>query len=119
VTLAEEVLVWAGLDVPSPDLRMPGDSQIETACQTCHDTQMLSEAQVEESGDETVYTCKNGCQPILVISVPGDEPWEGRGYRMGDWVLRNPDDLIFRLIDEDGDPHRTTILLPASPAALE
>jgi hypothetical protein len=89
--LAEEILVWAGLDVPG-NARLPSDAQIRTRCPTCKEAQTLSQADVAIK-DETTYTCKNGCQAILVISRPSDRPWLGRGYRMGDWTLRNPEDL--------------------------
>jgi hypothetical protein len=116
--LAEEMLLWAGLTVPG-NLRLPSDTQIRTTCPTCNEEQTLSEADVLV-GDETVYTCKNGCQAILVIGPPGDRPWLGRGYRMGDWSFRNPADCLISLIDQDGRPAAGTrpILLPASPAAL-
>lgn len=44
--------------------------------------------------DETVYLCKNGCVPIVVIGRPGVVAWPGRGYRLGDHVVRNVRDLV-------------------------
>jgi hypothetical protein len=113
---ADEILIWARLDVPQ-DLRLPSDAQIVTTCPTCKEAQTLSEADVS-SGEETVYVCKEGCQPILVVGPPVPPPWPGRGYRMGDWVLRNPSDLHVRLIDQQGEPSGKPVLIPASPAAL-
>src|SRR5437763_477761 len=113
---AEEVLVWAGLDVPK-SARLPGDSAITTTCPSCRETQTLQEADYEETGAESVYLCKNGCQAILVIGLPGERPWPGRGYRMGNFVLRNVADLLFRMIDQTGAPVGGTVRIPASPAA--
>lgn len=115
--LAEEMLVWTGLNVPG-GLRLPNDAQIRTTCPTCDEQQALSEAAVTQS-DETIYECRNGCQAILIIGLPGDKPWAGRGYRMGDWVLRNPADLVGRLINQSGQPSGQPIVFPASPAALQ
>jgi hypothetical protein len=114
--LAEEILVWAGLDVPA-NLRLPSDAQITTRCPTCNQEQTLAEASVA-SNDETTYACKIGCQAIAIIGPPGTRPWPGRGYRMGDWTLRNPEELSFRLIDQQGRPVGDRIVFPASPAAL-
>jgi hypothetical protein len=118
--LAEEILVWAGLNVPN-GLRLPGDDQIRTTCPTCDEEQALSEADVAQGAEttETTYTCRNGCQPIVVIGSPGDVPWPGRGYRMGDWSLRNPADLTIRFIDQAGQPQGAGLLFPASENALK
>lgn len=116
--LADEILVWAGLDVPS-NLRLPSDAQITTSCPTCGEKQSLSEAAIIDEGDELIYACKIGCGPMLVIGPPNDEPWPGRGYRMGDWVLRNATDLTFRLIDQSGKPSGQPVFFPASSHALD
>jgi hypothetical protein len=115
--LAEEVLIWAGLDVPQGH-RLAGDDQIVTTCPTCRTEQSLTEASVSH-GDETAYTCKNGCQAIFVVrpSQPGALPWEGRGYAVGDWMLRNPADLFVPLIDQQGRPI-PGLFFEAAPAAL-
>jgi hypothetical protein len=114
---AEEMLVWAGLDVPN-NARLPSDDGLVTSCPSCGETQTLAEAEFVEGEGESVYTCKNGCQPILIIGAPNEQPWPGRGYRMGDFVLRNATDLSFRVIDQTGQAVGNAILLPASPAAL-
>jgi hypothetical protein len=116
---AEEVLLWAGLKIPG-NARLPGDSGISTVCPSCATTQSLSEADFVEGELESVYTCKNGCQPILVVdrSGPGKRRWPGRGYRLGNFVLRNVADLEFTAIDQHGKPVGGVIRVPASPAAL-
>jgi hypothetical protein len=114
---AEEMLIWAGLNVPQGG-RLPSDSGIVTTCPTCDQTQTLAEAEFTEGDVESVYTCKNGCQPILVVGPPGAQPWPGRGYRMGNFVLRNPADLRLRILDQHGNAVRGEILIPVSPAAL-
>lgn len=100
--LVEEILIWAGLDTPA-NLRLPSEAQVRTTCPTCSEAQTLAEADVA-AGDETVYTCKNGCQPILVVAPPGGHPWPGRGYRMGDWTMRNASDVTFQMINQAGSP---------------
>lgn len=114
---AEEMLIWAGLTVPK-QARLPGDADIETTCPTCRQPQTLAEADFDDTGDESIYTCKEGCGPILIIGIPGRRSWPGRGYRLGNFVLRNPSDLFLHMIDQEGNRARTPILMPASPAAL-
>jgi len=113
---ADEILVWAGLRVPNGG-RLPDDGQMTTTCVACGETQTLAQAEIEQ-GDETVYVCKNGCQPILVVGRPGTVAWPGRGYRLGDWVLRNPADLLVPVFDRHGVPMPSVLNIPASPNAL-
>jgi hypothetical protein len=113
---AEEVLVWARFDVPA-NLHTPSDAGMVTRCPTCNQAQTLAEASIA-SNDETTYTCKNGCQPILIIGRSGGPPWPGRGSSLGDWVIGNPDELRFRMVDQQGNPTGDWIVVPASPAAL-
>jgi hypothetical protein len=42
---------------------------------------------IQRRNGETVYHCKNGCQPIVVFGTPGDSQWPSRGYRMGEHVI--------------------------------
>jgi hypothetical protein len=89
----------------------PKDADFVTTCPTCGTEQRLGEGQVARVGSATEYTCKHGCQPILVIGKVEERPWEGRGYRIKDHVLRNPAD-IFLPVGGSG------IKIPASPSAL-
>ncbi len=93
--------------------KMARDSEILTSCPTCKETQNLGQAEVRRDGEETVYRCKNGCQTIVVIGLPGDSPWPGRGYRLGSRVVRNASDLRIPVIGVEGG-----LLIPASPSAL-
>lgn len=90
---------------------LPKDKEIITECPTCGQTQNLSEAELYRDGQESVYICKNGCQPIVVIGLPGDSPWPGRGYRLGNYVIRNAKDLYFFMSGGK-------VLIPTSPASL-
>ena len=65
------------------------DEDLIGECPTCRSKQLLSEAQITVEDDDTIYTCKYGCQRIIVISRPGVTAWPGRGYRVGDNVIRN------------------------------
>jgi hypothetical protein len=105
LTRVEEAL--AALDHP------PSDSEIMTSCRTCGKEQSLAECDVRRDGPDTVYVCCNGCQALVVVSEPGQSPWPGRGYRLGDHVIRNASDLI---VAHSETPAR--VVIPASPAAL-
>lgn len=72
------------------------DKHITTECPTCESKQLLSEAPVSLDKDDTLYSCKNGCQTIVVVSRPGLVAWPGRGYRIQNYVLRNAKDLIIK-----------------------
>jgi hypothetical protein len=91
---------------------LPTDREIHTSCPTCGATQTLAEASLMRSGGDTIYTCKNACQPIVVVGEPGESPWPGRGYRLGSYVIRNARDLFLPI--KSG----AEVLLPASKAAL-
>ncbi len=107
----QDVLVSARIDWRG--LGLPTDGEMTTSCPTCGEDQHLGEAEVRRDGEETVYRCKNGCQPIVVVGLPGDSPWPGRGYRLGSHVIRNARDLKIRVHGALAD-----LLIPASPAAL-
>jgi hypothetical protein len=63
---------------------------------------------------ETLYPCPNGCAPILIISTPGVILWEGRGWRIGEWVIRNPIDLHWKPTGAFAE-----MLIPAREHALD
>lgn len=89
------------------------DSDMNTTCPACGTEQNLSEATLSLDGDDTLYTCKNGCQPIVVVSRPGMVAWPGRGYRLDEYVIRNVKDIIIKT-ESMGMP----MVIPASKAAL-
>jgi hypothetical protein len=90
------------------------DDQMHTSCPGCGLSQSLDQATLNETDPlETIYCCM-GCQaPILIVSTPGVVPWQGRGYRLGDWSIRNPNDLH---VLQSGSAE---VLLPASANALD
>lgn len=89
------------------------DADFTTLCPTCSTTQRVSEATISLDGPDTVYTCRNGCQPIVVVSRPGDVQWPGRGYRLGDFTVRNASDMFLKT-----NSMPAAALMPASKAAL-
>jgi hypothetical protein len=91
---------------------LPTDKEMNTVCPTCGTKQTLDQASISRVGPETVYTCTNGCHPIVVVGTPESIPWKGRGYRLGDHVIRNAGDLFLPLRGSAG------VVIPASPAAL-
>ncbi len=108
---AEEVFKNAGMSGPNETLF--SDANFLTECPTCKTKQHLAEAPITLDGDDVLYSCKNGCQPIVVISRPGIVAWPGRGFRLGSHVIRNAAD-IFVSTAEMAVP----VLIPASKAAL-
>jgi len=92
---------------------LPRDCDITTQCPTCAQVQTLQEAEVFLDGDDTIYLCKNGCQPIVVVGPPGGSPWPERSYRLGQHVIVNAKDLFFKVSNALGE-----IVFPASLAAL-
>jgi hypothetical protein len=89
------------------------DSDMRTSCLACGTEQLLSEGLLSLEEGETIYSCKNGCQPVMVVGRPGVVAWPGRGFRLGDHVVRNVRDIIVKT-EEMG----VALLLPAGNSAL-
>jgi len=89
------------------------DSDMKTTCPACSTEQLLSEAALSVDEGETIYSCKNGCQPVVVVGRPGVVAWPGRGYRLGDHVIRNVRDIIVKT-----EGLGASMRMPASVAAL-
>ena len=107
--------VFASQLTPPRGDALPADRHVNTSCPTCGESQTLAEAEVTRGGEGTIYVCKNGCQPIVIVGSPGDTAWEGRGYRLGEHVIRNASDLDCVMPLTPGAP---IIKIPRSPAAL-
>jgi hypothetical protein len=92
------------------------ESDIWTSCPSCAQTVRLNEAVIVDRSDplEVIHSCAEGCGPILIVGTPVVVAWEGRGYRLGDWVIRNPRDLLAQ-----GRGMRGVVVIPASPHALD
>jgi TIR domain len=110
IVRAEEVFKNAGISGPNGSTF--SDANFQTDCPTCQTKQRLSEAPISLDNDDTVYSCKNGCQPIVAISRPGIVAWPGRGYRVGAHVIRNAADIF--VLSAGMKP----VLIPAAKAAL-
>lgn len=80
------------------------DAMILALCPRCGPVP-LSACRVT-GGVETFYNCTCS-EPLLVISAPNADkrPWPGRGYRLGDFVLRNPVALAFCGVRLRASPH--------------
>lgn len=111
IVRAEEVFKNAGISGPNDSVF--SDADFITECPTCKTKQHLGEAPISFDGDDTLYTCKNGCQPIAVVSRPGIVAWPGRGYRLGTHVIRNASDITIL-----ASGMAKALLIPASQAAL-
>ncbi len=77
----------------TPGRRPPDDSEITTLCPVCSTEQALADADVCEREDETVYTCRDGCAPILVLVSRATHETAAPGYVFGGWIVRNPSEL--------------------------
>jgi hypothetical protein len=95
------------------DSRPFRDDDMNTECPSCNSLQNLSEATVSLDDDDTIYTCKNGCQHLVVISRPGMVAWPGRGFRLQDYVIRNVREITIKT-ESMGRP----MIIPSSKAAL-
>jgi hypothetical protein len=69
-----------------------------TSCPVCEKKQSLDGAAVDQSDDlETVYSCQDGCGPILIVSARLELETPLRNdHRIGLWIVRNPRDLLVR-----------------------
>ena len=105
------------------------DGDFRTTCPACHSEQSLNEAKISQEDAETIYSCKNGCQRLVVVSPRTEAKWPDmpdrpawtengpglgfRGYGIGDYFIRNVRDLIFKT-----DFMSRAVCINASPAAL-
>lgn len=71
------------------------DPEIFTDCAVCGKEVRLSDCEITQ-GLETTYKCKKCKSPVLIIGLPEVAAWPGRGYRMIDFIVRNPSELRFR-----------------------
>ena len=107
----QAVLALTGIETPAPF----DDEWMFTACPRCGSAQSLGSCTIRSEGDDTCYPCKNGCQDLVIVSpAVGDDdarPWPGRGYRIGDHVVRNAVEVVVVI-------GPTCFRLAASDAAL-
>lgn len=89
------------------------DNDMKTTCPACGTEQLLSESVLSLDEGDTIYSCKNGCQAIVVVGRPGVVAWPGRGYRLGDHVIRNVRDLFVKT-----EEMHEAMRIPARDAAL-
>lgn len=101
--------------LPGPSKGKLDDSHIWTNCPGCGERVQLDQANLNDDDPlEFTYSC-SGCEStVLIVSTPGVVPWKGRGYRVGDWTVRNPSDLFFQHPSMAG-----IVQMPASPHALD
>lgn len=91
------------------------EATIRTTCPSCERAHTLDEAIFDDSDKwESKYLCAGCLDPILIVSTPGVVLWEGRGYWLGDWVIRNPRDVVV-----GQTPSSRPIRFVASPHALD
>lgn len=107
----EDVLV--GHLLAPPGGRLPTDRDIYTTCASCNTRQTLSQAQVTREGRETVYRCMFGCQAIAVVGPPAETSWGGQGFRLGDYMISNEQDIFLPIVGSG-----TALRIPAVRPAL-
>lgn len=109
--MTDRTVIYASDVLSQTNAGLPplSDSDITADCLGCGKPVLLSSCSIEQ-GMETTYICA-GCKgTLLIIGAPNADgkPWPGRGFRIGDFVLRNAADLHFR-----------GLKVPRSPAALD
>jgi hypothetical protein len=87
---------------------IPTDAEINIQCPSCESWQVLTECTVELKNAETVYTCRSGCQRVVVVASATAALWPQRGLRFGPHNIHNAGDLTFM-----------GVLVPASEVAIE
>ena len=100
--------------IPAPKGDPPWtEAELHTTCPDCNRSTRLDEAIVDTADPlETIYRCRACNGTVVIVSTPGVMAWEGRGTRLGDWMLRNPKNLLLVR-------YAQTVLLPACPHALD
>lgn len=95
------------------------DEDVRTACRECGHSQCLAEGARSRRGVEIIYRCCRCTAMVLVVGVPEKTRWAGRGYRLGDFTIRNPSDIHVCLRDKTtGQQTRRGMFFPRSPHAL-
>jgi hypothetical protein len=90
------------------------ERQMWMTCPTCGREQRLHAALVDQSDPfQTIYQCRRGCGVLLIISTPRVLPWNSRGYRVQDWLMRNRMDLFVQ------PPDSTAVMVMLIPAARD
>lgn len=107
----EDILI--GHLLAPPGGRLPTDREIYTTCASCSTRQTLSQAQVGREGRSTVYRCMFGCQPLAVVGPPTRDPWGGQGFRLGDYLISNEQDIFLPIVGSG-----TALRIPAMRPAL-
>ncbi len=98
---------------PGSNDRTASDNELKTKCPTCGTMQFLSEATISKKGSETIYTCINGCQAIVIGGDKENHLKRGRGYQSENYFIRNAEDLFF-----PPSGNAIAILLPKCKHAL-
>lgn len=107
---------FAATDLKSPSGKPILDSDMLTTCPACHTEQFLSQATISLDEEDTVYTCKHGCVPLVVVSRPGLSSWPGSGYVLSkNYAIRNVRDILIKL----PDMARTTVIEARSAALMK
>lgn len=71
------------------------ETHIATTCQSCERAQGLDDAIFDcTKPSESKYLCAGCLEPVLILSESESGSWKDRGYELGDWVLRNPRDVV-------------------------
>jgi hypothetical protein len=66
--------VLTGMERQGGHDRTISDAEVTTTCEACGTHQALSEARLEQSNDDSVYYCKQGCEkPIAAVLASSDQ----------------------------------------------
>jgi hypothetical protein len=76
------------------------DFMFSTDCPICSESQTLAEGEVILEHGATVYHCKYGCGPKLVVVDPTSTKYNKGtplGTLLGQFIIRNPSNLILSI----------------------
>lgn len=81
--------------VLKPGQPMMSDADIMANCETCKEPKNLGSCFIKQTA-ETTYSCPKCGSTLVIIGAPNKKPWPGRGYRVGDFSIRNAVDLTYK-----------------------
>jgi hypothetical protein len=84
-----------------PTVNGVSEADCVTTCRACGRSQNLSQATESSEGDVTLYTCVEGCGPILSVSPLPDTYGEKEGHGVSEWLIANPEHLFVRTMGRE------------------
>lgn len=91
------------------------DEMIKTSRPRCQREQNLTEARLNRRDPrQTIYSCLGCSSPILIVGMAVNLKGSQTGVRVGAYSLKNPEDLIVTVNDDED-----CVIVPANRHALD